>query len=135
MNKKHGHWKRTKLLAEMDGKLDGRFAFVKALNLWKASVADAIGELTPQKEQVLNSIAKRKYLSEQIWSYILDPKGMGNPVNRRSKRLHPIVMEVVRIDESVEASLKLLGLERKAREVGFVDLVGEKIEEGKGGPE
>jgi hypothetical protein len=97
--------------------LDKRSATFRALKQWEAElIADCGGSefLSVQRRTLIEKASIAKLLLDSVDSYVLELTSL---VNRRSRRLLPILAERQRLAASLERSLLTLGLNRTAKPV------------------
>lgn len=113
--------------------LDGRSASARHVARWKADVtADLGGDLSTAKRTLLEVAAMDVALLAVADSWLREHAA--GVINRKRKTFVPLVTERLRVAAHLADVLKLLGLERKAREVPSLDelsrqLIAERTQE------
>ncbi|MBI4538422.1 MAG: hypothetical protein HY704_02780 [Gemmatimonadetes bacterium] len=98
-----------------------------------ALVADLGGNVTAQQQALVNLTIRTALLLEHVDGYLLRS---GAIVNRRSRKLHRVVLDRQRLADSLAKYLQMLGLERRGPEVGDLREYVANVygEGGSGGP-
>ena len=117
-NLKHGAYTLRKAVQTLGSRAlpSKSTALGRALHEWRAGlVADLGGDAAVSTQQLaLVELAVRtKLLVDSVDAYVL---GMGSPVNKRKRCLHPVVRERQALVGQLQSLLRDLGLERRARE-------------------
>jgi hypothetical protein len=92
-------------------------ALGRELRLWrKALITDLGGQeiITTQQEALIDAAVRTKLLLDSVDAYVLE---MGSPVDRRHRRLWPVVRERQSLVAQLQSLLRDLGLSRRAKEV------------------
>ena len=115
---KHGLNSMKRSLNKLGSRgIDRRTRYGKALFAWKAHLITDLGgdqTVTTQELQVIDTIIKDKLILDSIDVYILE---LGDKViNRRSRRLYPIVLQRTALADSMVKKLTILGLSRRIAE-------------------
>jgi hypothetical protein len=74
-------------------------------------------EVSPQRAALLRVAAQTALLLEVVDAYIAAPDGLGHPVNRGRRALHPVIVQRVSLADALSRQLQAIGLERRARRV------------------
>ena len=84
-----------------------------ALRVWRdALIADLGGEdrVSTQQRAIVDLACRTYLMLQHVDNYILGEKAL---VNRRSRKLHPVVLHRQRLADGLAKYLDMLGLERR----------------------
>jgi hypothetical protein len=112
---------RRKVAARGLAAVDGRTLAARAVKMWKQELLTDLGgeeNLSTQKRALVELVVRTRLMVDHVDAYLME---LGSPVNRRFKRLHPIVGERQRLVDSLAKLLGQLGLERQMKPVEEID--------------
>jgi hypothetical protein len=92
-------------------------ALGRELRAWRAALVSDLGgveTVSTQQEALIDLAVRSKLMVDSIDAYVL---GMPSPVDKRHRRLWPVVRERQSLVAQLQSLLRDLGLERKAKEV------------------
>jgi hypothetical protein len=99
--------------------LDQRFQVAKALNAWKEAVIQDLGsEVSTQQSAVIDICVRTKMMLDSVDTWILQQPSI---VNKRDRKLFPIILQRQTLADSLVRNLVLLGLKKKSRAVGSLN--------------
>jgi|SRR5579862_2462656 len=92
-----------------------RTALGRALHEWRAALVSDLGgadTISTQQAALVELAVRTKLLVDSVDAYVLS---MPSPVNRQRRCLHPVVRERQALVNQLQAILRDLGLERRAK--------------------
>jgi hypothetical protein len=107
------------------GQIDGRSQVARELAREVQELVDALGgggALSPQKLALVRMIASKRVRRRLAEQWALEHRDQ--LFDRRKRRLHPLILQLEQLEESEVRLLEKLGLERVAKRVGLVELLG-----------
>lgn len=108
----HLHQMKARIKLKGLDVVDRRTGAAKALVAWRVSLLDAIGgemNATPQRRALVEQCVRAKLILDHVDSYLLEQESL---INKRSRRVMPIVLERTRLSEHFVKLLTVLGLEK-----------------------
>jgi hypothetical protein len=101
--------------------IDRRTHAAKGLLSWRDDLISALGgaeNASPMKLAIIEQATRAKLILDHVDAYLLSQESL---LNRRSKRILPIVLERTKLAEHFVKLLAQLGLERQAKKVEDLD--------------
>ena len=112
--KKHGLYQARRLLNEWGSlAIDGRSTLGRAIARWTdAIVADLGGPdaISAQQATIIELAVRSKILLDGVDGWLLQQRSL---VNKRSRKLHPVVQQRQQLSDSLARYVGMLGLERR----------------------
>ena len=97
--------------------IDRRTGAARELLRWRSELVAALGGAeiaSPQKLALVEQATRAKAIIDHVDAYLLEQESL---INKRSRRIMPIVLERTRLSEHFAKLLSQLGLERAAKPV------------------
>jgi len=108
--------------------VDRRTAVAKHLIAWKQELVTALGDASPQKHVLIELCVRARAVLDHIDAFIMEQPSL---INKRARRVLPIVEQRTRIADHLAKLLAQLGLERVPKPVPTLqEYIAEKYPDG-----
>lgn len=108
--------------------VDGRTAAAKHLVAWRDELVAALGEPSPQKLALVELAVRARALLDHVDAFLLEQPSL---INRRAKKLVPLVTQRTQLAEHLAKLLAQVGLERVPKPLpSLQEYLAEKYPEG-----
>lgn len=99
--------------------LDQRTVGYRELVARRNALIEALGgDVSPQKREIIEETCRLLLIRDSSYAVLLE---LPSPVNKRKKRMVPLVRDILSLDAEIRSHVTLLGLERVPKLVSAID--------------